>query len=722
MNQTRTPFRFGMGVAAVAVLLSWFAVETAAAAVPQAELAEDATRAGQFDNGRMWTFDAPPVDYFEETYGFRPDAAWFDRARLGALRIPGCSASFVSPTGLVLTNHHCARDHVSAVTLEGETLLDDGFYAESQADERAIEDFEADQLIEIRDVTDEVAAALVGITDDNARSEARTAKLEEIETRIHDEYGGEDGDHVVEMISLYNGGRNSAYVFRRFTDVRLVMAPELQMGYFGGDSDNFTYPRYSLDFSLLRVYGDDGRPLDTSANYFRWSSNGTQAGDAIFVVGNPGSTSRIQTVAELEFRRDVSDKAILEFIDSRIEALQEFYELEPEVGERLDLRNEIFGLLNSQKAYRGQLRGLADAVILARKRDYEARFAEEIDTNEALAEYRGLIERMAAIQEEKKAVAPGFGSFLGFTAPQYASALLTRAIWAFQYLSASAAGADQETIDGFRESFLEVPDYPARLDEILVEARIHDLIRNYGEDDPVVQQMLAGRTAEGMAATVVANSVLADSATAAEALESGALSPDDPGLGVIRGLLPLLGQFQQMIGTLGTEEEEIAIQLGRARFQVYGTRVPPDATFSLRIADGVVAGYEYNGTRAPTHTTFFGMYDRHHSFRGNENESEWALPDRWLDPPATFDLSTPFNFVATADIIGGNSGSPVLNTDLELVGVAFDGNIESLPGDYIFLTERPRTVSVDARGILEALAEIYQADRVVEELTAGALR
>ncbi len=721
MNQFRAPHRSSVAAAAATALLWCFAADLAAA-VPQDAVDDEAARAGQFDNGRMWTFDAPPVDYFEEAYGFRPDAAWFDRARLGALRIPGCSASFVSPAGLVLTNHHCARDHVSAVALEGETILDDGFYAASEAEERVIDDFEADQLIEIRDVTDEVAAALAGITDDNARSEARTAKLEEIEARIHGEYGGEDGGHVVEMISLYNGGRNSAYVFRRYTDVRLVMAPELQMGYFGGDSDNFTYPRYSLDFSLLRVYGGDGRPLDTSGNFFPWSTEGVQAGDPIFVVGNPGSTSRIQTVAELEFRRDVSDKAVLEFIDSRIEALQEFYDLDPQAGEALDMRNEIFSLLNSQKAYRGQLRGLADPVILARKLDYETRFAETIDTDEDLGEYRGLIDRMGAIQEEKKAVAAGFGSFLGFTAPQYASALLTRAIWAFQYLSASAAGADQETVDGFKESFLEVPDYPARLEEILVEARMLDLVRNYGEDDPSVQQMLAGRTAEGLAASVVANSVLADSATAAGALEAGTLSPEDPGLGIIRGLLPLLGQFQQMIGTLGTEEEEIAIKLGQARFAVYGTEVPPDATFSLRIADGVVAGYEYNGTRAPTHTTFYGMYDRHYSFKGNENEAEWALPDRWLDPPASLDLSTPFNFVATADIIGGNSGSPVLNADLELVGVAFDGNIESLPGDYIFLTEVPRTVSVDARGILEALAEIYDADRIVAEVNAGARR
>ncbi|MCA9736998.1 MAG: S46 family peptidase, partial [Gemmatimonadetes bacterium] len=214
----------------------------------------DTVRAGVFDNGRMWTFDFPPTEYFARTYGFQPDSAWFARARLGALRIPGCSASFVSPNGLVMTNHHCARDHVSAVTEEGETLLDDGFLARRQQDERPIEDFEADQLVEIRDVTGEIRAAEQGITDDEARGEARQARIEELEESLLEERGGEDGGYHVEIVTLYDGGRYSAYIFRRYTDVRLVMAPELQIGFLGGDHDNFTYPRYNLDMSFLRVY------------------------------------------------------------------------------------------------------------------------------------------------------------------------------------------------------------------------------------------------------------------------------------------------------------------------------------------------------------------------------------------------------------------------------------------------------------------------------------
>ena len=692
-------------------------VVTAVPATP----ALDTVQAGAFDNGRMWTFDFPPTDYLAETYGFRPDEEWFARARLGALRIPGCSASFVSPNGLVMTNHHCARDHVTAVSDEGETFLDDGFFARSLADERAIEDFEADQLIEIRDVTDEVRAAEQGATDDAARAEARTAAIDGITEKVLDEFGGEDGGHHVEVISLYDGGRYSAYVFRRYTDVRLVMAPELQLGFFGGDPDNFTFPRYNLDMSFLRVY-QDGNPLDTEENYFRWSESGAEEGDLVFVIGNPGTTSRIQTVAELMFRRDVGDRVVLDFIESRIEALEAFYASDPETAERYDLRNEIFSLQNSQKSYTGVISGLSDPMILAKRKDYERGFAEAIEKDPALkASYGGLIERVAELQEEKRQFGAGMGSFLAFTVPAYGSATLSRVLPAFQYMGASAQGAPEEDTQEILDEFLAVPDYPAEFDELLVAARFEDLIRNYGADHPQVQALLQGRSAEVAAAAIVQGSVLSDSAAAAEALLGGTLSPADPAMGLVQQMFGLIGPFQEGLTPLSTEEEEIRVKLGQARFEVYGTDVPPDATFSLRLADGVVSGYDYNGTRAPSFTTFYGLYDRYHSFNAaSDSESPWTLPDRWVSPPSDFDLATPFNFVTTADIIGGNSGSPVVNQDLEVVGLVFDGNIESLTADYIYLTETARSVAVDARGILEALRDLYGMDRVADELSEGA--
>jgi hypothetical protein len=683
--------------------------------VHEAEMAT--VEAGPFDNGKMWTFEYPPSGYFQEAYDLTPDEAWWAKARTAALRIPSCSASLVSPNGLVMTNHHCAREFVSQVSREGETLLDQGFYATSLEEERSVEDFTADQLIDIVDVTDEVYAALEGIEDNQARSARREEITEEIAARIREERGGEDASIDVEMISLWNGARYSAYVFKQYTEVKLVMAPELQIGFFGGDPDNFTFPRYNLDMSFFRIY-EDGQPLQTDT-YFEWDDDGVVEGEPIFIIGNPGSTSRLQTVAELEFRRDAADAGVLAFVRSRAELLEEFTAAHPEVAETLDLRNEAFSLRNSEKAYGGILRGLSDPAIIARRADSERRFQEAIEANPELAtEYGGLIERLAELQDQKRPEAGGYFAFLGMTAPKYASATLRRALYGFQYLQMQGR-VSEEALEEVKNEFLAVEQLPPELDEALIRARIDDLQLGYGEDAPFLQEMLAARTPEGLAAIVHQSSVLSDSAGAVAALENGMLSMADPALEFFAGFLRPFGAFQTVLAQTGPEEEEIAAALGRARFEVYGTDVPPDATFSLRIADGVVTGYEYNGTQAPIHTTFYGLYDRHYSHGEDE---EWALPERWLSPPATLDLSTPVNFVATADIIGGNSGSPVLDRDLRVVGLVFDGNIESLPGDYIYLPEQGnRSVSVDARGILAALDHVYDADRLVVELTSGQL-
>jgi len=677
----------------------------------------DTVRAGRFDQGKMWTFDFPPVDYIEDTYGFRPDDAWFEKARLGALRIPSCSASFVSPNGLVMTNQHCAREFVSQLSGEGESLLDDGFFAQNLADERPVEDFEADQLVEIVDVTEEVNATLDALPAEG-RAEARETLLEEIEGRVLAERGGEDSGFVVEMISLYNGGRTSAYVFRRYTNAKLVMAPELQIGFFGGDPDNFTYPRYNLDVSFFRLYDDDGKPL-SSDDYFAFDDDGIEEGQPIFIVGNPGSTSRLQTVAELEFRREVSDRYVIELLKSRMEAIDGFIQAYPEEAEERDLRNTYFSFSNSLEAYDGQVSGLEDPVIIARRSDTERRFQEAIDADPELsARYGSLIERMARLQDRKREQAAGFGAFLAMTSPDMESSVLYRALLSFQILSARQGGAPPEAIAGLVEDYLAVPDQHPELDRRLMEARFRDFTRFYGEESTLARAVLQGMSVEARAEAVVNGSLLQDSATAAAAIEDGSLTMADPALGIVRSYLPAFMEFQQVVSGVFPEEEEIAAELGRARLQIYGTDTPPDATFSLRIADGRVTGYEYNGTRAPIFTTFYGLYDRHYSNVGDE---DWALPERWLNPPASLDLATPMNFVSTADIIGGNSGSPVLDRDLEVVGVVFDGNTESLSGDYIYLPESNRSVSVDVRAILEALDEVYDLDRLVVELTSGRL-
>ncbi len=693
--------------------------EPAPPAPPAAPAWIDTVQAGAFDNGKMWTFDAPPTAYLEEMYAFSPDDDWYARARLGALRIPNCSASLVSPNGLVMTNHHCARDFVTQVSEEGENLLDDGFYAATLADERPVTDFEADQLIEIVDVTAEIRAAVDAVTDAEARGEVRDSLTEAVSERIAAERGGEDAGIEVEVVSLYNGGLYSAYVFRRYSEARLVMAPELQLGYFGGDPDNFTYPRYSLDFAFFRLYGDDGQPLGTD-DHFRWSADGAAAGDLIFIIGNPGSTSRLQTVAELEYRRDVETPALLAFLDSRIEAIQGYLEGREDEPGIDEVRNSVFGLLNSQKAYRGMLRGLQDPYVIARRAAAERDFREALAADPIFAEtYLPLFDQVAEVQERKATMAAEVNAFAAFGSPDYEASVILRGLAAFQYLIGQQQGATQEELDGFLEELRGVENRPAALDEALLRARYADLANAFGQTDPAVGMLLQGRSPEVAAASLMANSFMADSAGAEQAVVSGTLDPaSEPVFAFLQGVFARFGPYQGLMSTAFSEEEEIAAQLGRAHFEVDGTRVPPDATFSLRLADGVVSGYPYNGTIAPAHTTFYGLYDRHYSNPGSE---EWFLPERWQNPPADFDLSTPLNFVSTADIIGGNSGSPVVNRDLEIVGLVFDGNIQSLPGDYIYLPDLNRSVAVDARGILEALEDIYGAERIVEELTSGSL-
>jgi hypothetical protein len=662
--------------------------------------------AGRFDNGKMWTFEYPPLEYFAETYGFAPDSAWFRNARLGSLRLPNCTASFVSPAGLVLTNHHCARESVSQVSQEGETLLDDGFYAPTLGDERSVGDLYVDQLLMIVDVTGEV---------DAAPDADRDSVTEQIGERIAAEYSGADSI-VVEIISLWNGAKTSAYVFKRFTDIRLVLAPELMMGQFGGDPDNFTYPRYQLDMSFFRIYEDDA-PYEPDF-YFPWSLESVAEGDAVFMIGNPGSTSRLQTVAELEFRRAVSDKATLDFITSRADVLQSFVNDFPEEAEELDLRNEVFSLQNSQKAFGGILNGLHDPVIMARRQDNETRFQAAIESDAALsASYGGLIDQLAEIQDQKLQYASELGAFLALGNEDYDAAIINRGILAFQFVNMQTGGAPAEALAELKSNLRAVGQQPLELQRRLLAARLEEIEHYFGENSEVARQILAGRTAEAAARAILEQSVLTDSAGAISAMEGGTLTGMDPAIQLIVAIVPRIGPFQGSFARLTEEEESLSRQLGRARFEVYGTTDPPDATFSLRIADGLVLPYEYNGTVAPIRTTYWGLYDHFYSYGA---DSDWDLPERWKTPPAEFDLSTPLNFVSTADIIGGNSGSPVINTDLELVGVVFDGNIESLPGDYIYLPEANRAVTVDAMGILEALEHIYRAERLVSELREGA--
>ena len=698
-----------------------FALAGSTLVYPNAGLAQagvdlDTIRAGRFDNGKMWTFEYAPKAYFSETYGFVADDAWFERARLSALRIPGCSSSFVSPHGLMVTNHHCVRGAVSRVMREGETLLDSGFVATTLDEERPIPGYYADQLIAVEDVSDEVFAAVDRVPEAE-RAEARVDALRTIELRLRAQHAGLGSQIRVQIIGLYNGGRYSAYVFRRFSDIRLVAAAELQMGFFGGDPDNFTYPRYALDFAFLRVY-EDGEPYRTS-HYFGWGTEGVEEGDVVFVIGNPGPTNRLATVAQLEFQRDVLVPAAVGFLGSRLTALRDFQRAFPAEAEALDLRNRSFSLSNSLKANTGRLAALRDPTIMVRRLDAERTLRETIATRPDLqSRFGAVFDRLATIQRQKREWARDLRAFYGFGSSSASAALERRAAAAFEYLEARRMGATLDTLVALRAELERIPDFPRELEHALLTARLADYGRYLGADDPITRAALGGQAPSDAATALLERSVLRDQAGLASAIAEDRLTMQDPAVRVAAQVVPRYAQYQAAIGGLLTAERELAEDLGRARFAVYGGTAPPDASSSPRITDGVVLPYEYNGTLAPVYTTFFGVYNLFHAFGPG---TDWDLPYRWRTPPAGLDLGTPLNFISTADTYGGNSGSPAVTKDLAIVGVNFDRNIQGLSRDFIYLPERGRNIMVDVRAIQAALDHVYDADRILMEATTGTL-
>ena len=668
----------------------------------------------------MWTFDNPPLDYFEEAYGVRPDTAWFMRARLGALRFSSsCSASFVSSHGLILTNHHCARESIVDVSREEEDLLDEGFYAPVLADERKVHDLYVEQLVSISDVTSSIHSASRAVRGDNEKMQARRNKARQVEERMTSMARVRDSTLRVQVIELYNGGRYAAYTYRRYEDIRLVMAPENRMGYFGGDADNFTYPRYSLDMSFFRAYDADGNPV-TGNNFFSWSTSGSREGDAVFVVGNPGSTNRSSTVAILEYARDYAIPQQIAALEERVGVLEAHLRAMPEGAEMATVRNSLFSMRNSIKASKGELAGLRDADLMARRLAAEENLRSDMAKVDSLEmEFGGIFQSLEELQRSRKAETSRAGAFLLFGTTA-GSRVLTRALYGYYYDTLQRRGVfSPAELEEVRKDALAFDDYPPALEEALVAIRLRDLERALGPTDPTFRKVTGGLPIDSVASQLVATTAIADSAGYASLLDDGYLSSEDPTVEFINAIAPLYFTVTGQEQSFSNREELLKGHLSQVRFALYGAQTPPDASFSLRIADGVVQGYAYNGTKAPPYTTFYGLYNHYHAYRGVSEA--WDLPEAWLMPPASFDMATPLNLVSTNDIAGGNSGSPLLNRELEIVGLIFDGNMESLPNTYLYSDVAGRAISVDARAILEALDDIYAADRLVREITHGRL-
>jgi hypothetical protein len=677
----------------------------------------DTVKAGQFDNGKMWTFEYPPMDYFKQAYNFQPDQAWFEHVRMSALRFANyCSASFVSEDGLVMTNHHCARQSITQVTREGEDLHETGFIAQTLQDERPVPGLYVDQLVLFKDVTDEVIDEINKASSDEERSKFENDIISKIEEREAAATGLE-----VAITPLYNGGKYSLYGYKRYTDVRLVLAPEDQLGFFGGDPDNFTYPRFNLDCSFFRVYDENGNPLKTE-NFFKWSENGAAINEPVFVVGNPGNTDRLNTVAQLEYARDIQYPRTVSLLSSLTEIYSEMLRKDP--SKKMDLQDMIFSFENSKKAIGGILEGLRNPVLMQRKKDFEKTFRASVDADPELkAKYGHLWEKISDSRKQLSEISN----------KNYALSLNRLATPKYFYIADEviAIAENLKLPEGERNDLyvgdeldntlasLFPEDFDVEMNNLLLEKKIDVLYLYLGANDPLVKKFTGGKQGKEAVDYVLSKSKVTNLDDLKELLKEGAdevLKADDPFIYFMMNSKDKADEYSKKIKEIVDVESSYSQQLGVALFHVYGTSIPPDATFTLRLADGVVEGFPYNGTYAQPFTTFFGLYDRYY---GQGKEFPWSLPERWTPPPADFDLSTPFNFVSTNDIIGGNSGSPVINKNAEIVGLAFDGNIQGLPGNFIFRTEENRTVSVHSTGMYETIDKVYKLKRLSAELKAG---
>jgi hypothetical protein len=663
----------------------------------------------------MWTFDAPPLDYWRSTYGFAPDQKWLDHIRLSTIRLPNCSSSFVSANGLVMTNHHCARECTDAVSPKDSNYIETGFAAANLSDEKKCEGLFVDQLISIEPVTDKVRAAITGTT---AAEQARQRTA--IVSQLQRECAASTG-LTCQVVSLYQGGIYSLYRYKRFNDLRLVMVPEEQIAAFGGDPDNFTFPRYDLDVALLRVYENNApyHPTD----YLKWSANGAGDGELIFIVGNPGSTGRLNTLAQMEYLRDVDYPARLAGYKRALGIYAAIEAQDTSAARRY--QNQIFGIQNSQKAIGGYRSGLIDSVRMAQKRAFEAEFRARINADPALrAKYGTTWDSIATAQRALASFATQSRNYsFGPSATLAGSQLLSMASQIVR-LPVESAKPDAQRLaayrgmgaDNIRKALLSERNVDMRLERLSIAAQLRVAQQELPANDPFLAAALAGRTPEAAAEALVSGTRLADVNARRALVEGGAAAvaaSNDPMIVLARAIDPLNRGVVARADSLNAIIAANAERVGQALFATYGTKLPPDATFTLRISDGVVRGYPWNGTIAPYKTTFYGLYERAAAF---DSKPPFNLPQRWITRRDRLNMSTPFDFVSTNDITGGNSGSPVVNRNGEVIGLAFDSNIEGVASRFLLNPEIDRMIGVHSVGIIEAIRKMYDGARIADEL------
>ena len=659
----------------------------------------------------MWTFDNPPLKQLQEKYHFTPSKEWLDHVRLSCVRLnDGGSGSFVSAHGLLLTNHHVARGQLQKNSTKEHDYIQDGFYAATRGEEMKSPDLEVNVLVSMDDVTARVLSALKTAETPEEEFAARKAAIAEIERESLQKTGLRS-----DVVTLYDGGEYWLYRYQKYNDVRLVFAPEQQIAFFGGDPDNFTYPRYDLDMALFRVY-ENGHPLETK-DYLKWNPQGAADRELVFVPGHPGSTARLDTMAQLEFLRDAREPVIIKVLKSRLAALDRYSALGAEQARQA--ASQIFNLENSLKLSEGSYKGLQDAAMMARQRHNEEEFKAKVMGNaQWKAAYGGAWDAIA--EAEKKEAARIQDDFFHLLNSQFA----TIAMNIVQYV-AEVKKPDGERLAGYHESQLDslkysmfspAPIYPA-FEIARIAGALEDSLAELGPNDPYIKIVLDGRTPKDAATALVDGTKLADAALREKLVDGGeaaVAASGDTMIVLARQLDPMRrAAIKWSEDNVSSVLQRAGEQLGKARFAVYGKTAYPDATFTLRLSYGQVLGYAMNGTRAPYKTTFYGLYDRARSF---DFEGPFALPPRYREGRDKLDLSTPLDFVTTNDVVGGNSGSPVINAQAEIVGLVFDGNIESLIGDFVYDGATNRTVAVHTAAMTEALRKLYNASALAGEL------
>lgn len=659
----------------------------------------------------MWTFDNPPTARLQQQYGFTVTPAWLDHLRLSAVRLGGGSGSFVSPDGLVLTNAHVARGQQQKLSSPDRDLVTNGYVAASRADELKCPDMEVVGLASYENVTERVINAAPKGADEAAALAARRAEMAAI-TKESQEKTGLQSD----VVTLYHGGEYWLYRYRAYTDVRLVFAPEETDAYFGGDDDNFTFPRHDLDMALFRVYEND-QPVK-SPDWLPLNTGGAQEGDLVFVPGHPGSTDRLLTVAQLKMQRDHSYPQREQFTKEAIDAMHEYGKRGPE--QERQAAASLAGLENGRKVGHGEYLGLLDPKVFETKEKEEADFRAKVAADPKLQARYG--QAWAMIEKAQEARLSRMdqltGRSLGRTGLVRTALSLVRA-------AAELQKPDAERNEGYHDAQLRrlrfrllspAPVYP-EFEQFQLERSLKRMQERLAADDPFATLALAGQAPAERAAALVGGTKLADPAERKALLDGGPAAiaaSDDPLIVLARALDPLLAEQEKWEKENVTGPETAGEQLlGAARFAVYGKAMAPDATGTLRLSYGLVAGYPCNGTLAAPVTTFHGLVDRSLSFGGRD---PFRSSPRMLAAQKTLDLSTPLNFASTCDIIGGNSGSPVVDREGRLVGLVFDGNIESLVGRFVFDGTANRAVSVHAAAIATALRDVYGAGYLLKEM------